>query len=899
MMMKKHLVKSTTLFALLVAMLMGACSNPFEAPETGNNAIPPEKGVVRIETNAGAARTLIPAVTFDHHVYTFTKGGQAADIAPTTAGGNTFELDPGTYTVTVKAFATGEATSLAAEGTSADFTITAGEALAEAVIVTLLPTDNEGQGTLAYTLTYPSDATVESFTLTRLAGESVYLTETNGSQNTMTGIDAGYYEARVSLYKGAVYAGKSEVVHIYKNMTTNLVWTFEENDFTAIPVLSSADEGPGTLREALANVESGGTIFIDLPEGDKVITLTSALEGISKDITIIGNGATLTQKDFEAGYDSQLLYVSYGTVKINRLHFKGGRAGSYGAAIYNGGNLTLESCIFSDNQTTEQYACGGAIYTWGGSLTLRGCTFYNNKAGTTDGSGGAIYCNSGTVTLTGNIFFGNTANEGNVILGDTVTSGGYNVSDHASGTDSATGSGYTGVTGDVFDVTVLPVGPVSFKPLENSAALDVLPNPLPVNYPVVDFHGVSIMAGGSSGAVQTRAEASAGYSLNYGVGMGTGTVEITEGTLNTEGLYSSGERVTLKARPGTDSQFAYWTIDGIAQDTQSPADQLTLNMDTHKTVWAVFGIALPAATALTVDIWANGDLAVDGAQWFSFTATAATQYIHFISGTLSDASVQLYDSLGLPVGSEESFNYPPYISRPVTLGAVYYIKVMPGISYGSGNYQIGFNSIFLPPPGATALVADTWTNRTLATGGAQWFSFTATADTQYIHFMSGTLTYVDVQLYDSAGDPVGTQDYLYSSQYISRSVTSGAVYYIKVMSYDGSGNYQIGFTAAPNTAAITVSFNTPGDQTISLSDATEAIDRSSNGTLTVTDSTAYDVTITNRAWYIGRSQLAGESGANVTLRARNYPAGTYSLSERVTLENGTVYSKTVTFTVVE
>jgi hypothetical protein len=103
----------------------------------------------------------------------------------------------------------------------------------------------------------------------------------------------------------------------------------------------------------------------------------------------------------------------------------------------------------------------------------------------------------------------------------------------------------------------------------------------------------------------------------------------------------------------------------------------------------------------------------------------------------------------------------------------------------------------------------------------------------------------------------------------------------------------------PSAAEIAVNFDTPEDQAITLSpDTMEAIGRSSDDTLTVTDSTSYGIAV-SRTWYVGSSQLAGESGESVTLRARNYAVGTYSLSERVTFDDGTVYSKTVTFTVVE
>jgi hypothetical protein len=240
-------------------------------------------------------------------------------------------------------------------------------------------------------------------------------------------------------------------------------------------VTSAADDGrSGTLRKVLAAVGDGSGILLPAKQ---TITLFSALPVITGSLVIEGNGATLTQ----SGFSAPLLYIYSTTavVRINRLHFTGGRVNTNGGAINNRGKLTLESCIFSDNQTTERISYGGAVYTTGASstLTISGCTFYGNTAGTSDGSGGAVYIASGTATLTGNIFWGNTANQRSVVYGSPA-SGGYNVSDKAEGTDDTTGSGWTFVNGDTslsgvsFDDDLRPSHP----------SLPVIPSP-PVGNP--------------------------------------------------------------------------------------------------------------------------------------------------------------------------------------------------------------------------------------------------------------------------------------------------------------------------------------------------------------------------------------------------------------------------------
>jgi hypothetical protein len=267
-----------------------------------------------------------------------------------------------------------------------------------------------------------------------------------------------------------------------------------------------------TLRYALTNALEGSTINISL-ESDKTITLKSVLPAITRSVTINGNGATLTQSGITASSSSQLLYIdsTSAVVKISRLHFKGGRATSYGGAIQNEGALTLESCIFNDNQTnsTSTSYSGGAVYT-SGNLTVLGCTFYNNKSGY---RGGAIYRGGGNVTLTGNLFTGNAASSdanGHVVYGTAtnITSGGYNVSDKAAGNGTTAGnnSGYAGNANnsDKFSVTVTITDgdPTKGPSGEGLDTLDTLPEGFPTTY----FDGTERAASATAGAVKKKAD---------------------------------------------------------------------------------------------------------------------------------------------------------------------------------------------------------------------------------------------------------------------------------------------------------------------------------------------------------------------------------------------------------
>jgi predicted RNA-binding protein with TRAM domain len=220
-------------------------------------------------------------------------------------------------------------------------------------------------------------------------------------------------------------------------------------------------------------------------------------------------------------------------------------------------------------------------------------------------------------------------------------------------------------------------------------------------------------------------------------------------------------------------------------------------------------ITLPAATSLTANTWStNGNItAANGVQWFKFTATATAQYIHFQTGTLSRVYVQVYDSTGATAGtiSRLGSGYYYSISRTVTNANEYYISVMPDTNTDTGTYKIGFNTTLMPPE-VPELTANTWgSGNIINAGGTGWHKFTAGGASQYIHFKPGTLTGIEIQLYDSTGATVESSSFLRGSTLsTSRMLTNATVYYIEVkpeVTYFGSGTYQIAFNASETAPA--------------------------------------------------------------------------------------------------
>jgi len=132
--------------------------------------------------------------------------------------------------------------------------------------------------------------------------------------------------------------------------------------------------------------------------------LNAPLPDVAGDITIIGNGATITMtgegRVFNVIYNQQ--WSRNGSLMLKNVTVSGGNA-TEGGAIFNAGELTLENAILENNSAVR----GGAIYN-AGVLTMNGGAIQNNVASE---FGGGIY-NVGEMTLDGVNITENDAPEG-------------------------------------------------------------------------------------------------------------------------------------------------------------------------------------------------------------------------------------------------------------------------------------------------------------------------------------------------------------------------------------------------------------------------------------------------------------------------------------------------------
>jgi hypothetical protein len=217
------------------------------------------------------------------------------------------------------------------------------------------------------------------------------------------------------------------------------------------------------------------------------------------------------------------------------------------------------------------------------------------------------------------------------------------------------------------------------------------------------------------------------------------------------------------------------------------------------------GATRDSAIMLIENTWKDSSITTEVEQWFRFTATTGTSYLHIGFGTLAHLYVQVYDSGDRVVGDEIYFggSGSGYTRLTITSGRVYYVKVTP--HSGGGAYRITFNDMPFPPLLPDALTAEmltgnVWKNGALTSANnEQWFKFTATAATQYLHARFSApsgLSGLYVQLYDSNGEALGNS-VLTGNVPMSFPVMSGQTCYVRVSGQDfGAGTYWIAFNSS-------------------------------------------------------------------------------------------------------
>jgi len=170
------------------------------------------------------------------------------------------------------------------------------------------------------------------------------------------------------------------------------------------------DNGPGSLRQAIADAAPGDTIDFAVTG---TITLTNGELVITNDLAVAGPGVTnLTVSGNNA---SRVFNIAQGNVTMSGLTITGGKTTgdngiteTSGGGILSLGNLTLSRCVITNNTAGAGWSgSGGGIFNGQGRLVIRDSVVSSNYCL----GGGGIACASGPMeivntTISGNMWAG-------------------------------------------------------------------------------------------------------------------------------------------------------------------------------------------------------------------------------------------------------------------------------------------------------------------------------------------------------------------------------------------------------------------------------------------------------------------------------------------------------------
>ncbi len=190
-----------------------------------------------------------------------------------------------------------------------------------------------------------------------------------------------------------------------------------------ITVTSTADNGAGSLRAAIASAQAGDIIQFNAGLANKTIQLTSGQLEIQPGKNITIDGASAANLTLSGNNASRILHVNSNqdfptTIAIKNLIFANGSTREQGGAILgeHKANITVENVKFRNNVADKG---GGAIFSnWENNLTVNNSQFDSNVAtqGNDERGAGAIaFVSAGNFIVRNSTFNNNQGINGGAI----------------------------------------------------------------------------------------------------------------------------------------------------------------------------------------------------------------------------------------------------------------------------------------------------------------------------------------------------------------------------------------------------------------------------------------------------------------------------------------------------
>ena len=187
---------------------------------------------------------------------------------------------------------------------------------------------------------------------------------------------------------------------------------------TTFTVTTTADGGPGSLREAFTTASgNGANDVIELQAGaDYVVCAPLSHNDAGHSLTVNGHGATIT-RNCTAGGGGIATIANHGagtTLTLRDLTVTATATNTYNAGAISSGStatteLVLDGVTVSNNRTSNQ---GGAVFVAGGHLEITDSTLTGNTSGH---AGGAVMMQSPypadgeALSITDSVITGNQA----------------------------------------------------------------------------------------------------------------------------------------------------------------------------------------------------------------------------------------------------------------------------------------------------------------------------------------------------------------------------------------------------------------------------------------------------------------------------------------------------------
>lgn len=212
-----------------------------------------------------------------------------------------------------------------------------------------------------------------------------------------------------------------------------------------IIVTNTADSGPGSLRQAIADAASGDTITFAVTG---TITLTSGQLVIPEYKTLTITGPDSPGLTISGNNTSRIIFVDYwATLTLSRLTLTNGDSVCCGAAIRNCAILNLIEVTITDNAVhfNNCLGCGGAgiLNEPGATLAITNTTISGNHALGANNTGGGIN-NYSALTLNNVTITNNYAATGGGIFSAPATTTNVQNTITANNAGSVTGADCSG-----------------------------------------------------------------------------------------------------------------------------------------------------------------------------------------------------------------------------------------------------------------------------------------------------------------------------------------------------------------------------------------------------------------------------------------------------------------------